>query len=472
VAAPVFGASGTLITGTAGTASFPVPASVAAGDFIVVVFFLDGANTVTAYPSGFAEAENSPVTLPAGGGTHSLHVVWKWATGADTGTYDFTFASSGYREGAAHRYTGAAGSGTPFDSPTGSASDTANATTTPPVSTTTLGADRLLLFAGTDWAGGSWTPPTGYAERMDSGVGLVTLDDLAQAAAGSSGSVSATSTGSNKRTAWIGGLIPAGAAAATATAQPLVVTAAGIAARPTVIVLRTPPAPVSAPRPLVVTAPQPATGQTAILSRGSLVDAPVLTTASPYVAARPAPPSTAVQPTVLRSSLADVVVVASATGSPYVVAAPARPAAVSPPVLLRTAPADQPSPRPTVVTAPTAVPASTPLVLRSTLVDPPVLTTASPTVVTTPSPLPAAAVIVSRAPQAAAAVVPAATPSPQVVTATPAVRLATPILLRGVGAPGAAIFSAPRPRIRTTAGGRRLRTTAGDNTLRTTTRGG
>lgn len=210
MAAPAFGSSGALLTGSGSSASFAAPAGVAAGDAIVIVFFLDSSATVTVYPSGFAEAENSPVSLPAGGGQHSLHIVGKWASGSDAGTYDFAFSAGAYREGAAHRFTGGAGSGALFDSPTGFAVAATSGTVTPPVGTSTLGADRLLLFAGTDWSGGSWTPPAGFTERMDGGVGLVTLDELAQAVSGSSGSVSATSTGNDKRAAWIGGLRPSG----------------------------------------------------------------------------------------------------------------------------------------------------------------------------------------------------------------------------------------------------------------------
>lgn len=399
MAAPAYGTSGTLLTGTASTASFAVPASVASLDIIVVVFFLDGSNTVTAYPSGFAEAENSPVTLPAGGGQHSLHVVWKRATGADSGTYDFTFASSTYREGAAHRYTGAVTSGTPFDSPTGSASDTANATTTPPVSTTTLGADRLLLFAGTDWAGGSWTPPTGYAERMDSGVGLVTLDDLAQATAGSSGNISATSTGSNKRAAWIGGLIPAGAAA-TSGVQPLVVTAAGPVPRPTVILQQAPTLPAGAPQPLVVTAARPPAGPLAILTRGTLVDPPVLTTPSPTVVTAPVPVRPG-QVLLLQNPQPAVAPVSGPTTAPVVITAPVgASAALAIAIRSPAATVAAATPVPYVITQPAPTPATPrPILARGSLVD--FYAGTKPLVVGGPGALPAGFVAFVRSPQPA-----------------------------------------------------------------------
>lgn len=221
MSAPAFGTSGAWSGGTAATRSFAVPASVASGDIIVIPMFIDGSTvTISAMPSGFAHAENSPRTVNAGGaGNHSVNVVWKRATGADTGTYDFTFSASAYTEGQAHRYTGCVDSGNPWDSPTNAADGgSTNSTTTPAVSVTTLGPDRMLFFAGTNWSGGAWTPPTGFAERTDNASDL-TADDLVQTSAGSSGSVSATCAASDKVGAWLGALIGT-TSAADATIPP------------------------------------------------------------------------------------------------------------------------------------------------------------------------------------------------------------------------------------------------------------
>lgn len=208
MAAPAFAVSGTFLSGDTGTAvNVAVPSGVVNGSVIGVAMFLDSSATVTALPSGFAHAEGSPVQLPAGGGQHSFVLVWKRATGADSGTYDFTISSAVYREAQAHRYTDVVASGTPFDSPTSSATDTANGTVTPAVSIDTAGSDRLLIHGGTNWSGGTWTAPSGFTKRMDAGFGVVTLSDKAQAAQGSSGSVTATCTGSDKRSAWLGALI-------------------------------------------------------------------------------------------------------------------------------------------------------------------------------------------------------------------------------------------------------------------------
>jgi len=207
--APAYGTSGTYRAATGSTGSFAVPASVAAGDIIIVVFYLDVAGTtVTGMPTGFAHVDGSPVTAVAPF-NHSLIIAGKRATGADAGTYDFTFSSSQYHEGQAHRFTGALASGTFVDTPSGTATDSASSGTTPAVSMTTAGADRLVLHCATCWAGGTWTAPSGYTKRQQGGAGLATLADLAQAVAGSTGSVTATISNADKRAAWIGALIPA-----------------------------------------------------------------------------------------------------------------------------------------------------------------------------------------------------------------------------------------------------------------------
>lgn len=206
MAAPAWASTGTYFENSSSAPAFAVPSGVASGDVIVIPMYLDGTTTITAMASGFAHATGSPSGLSVGGGSHSVNVVWKRATGADSGTYTFTLSGSTFVCGSALRFTSAVASGDPWDV-TNAAQDAANSTVTPAVSVTTTGPDRLLVFAGSCWAGGTWTAPGGFAERVDSGFGLITADDKAQAAAGSSGSVSATCTGSDKRCAWLGALI-------------------------------------------------------------------------------------------------------------------------------------------------------------------------------------------------------------------------------------------------------------------------
>ena len=213
--APAYASSGTYRATTGSTGSFAVPSGVVADDIVIVVFYLDvQATTVTAMPSGFAHLDGSPVTSAAPF-NHSLIIAGKRATGADAGTYDFTFSGSQYHEGQAHRFTGVTTSGAFVDTPSGTATSSASSNTTPAVSMTTLGADRLVLHCATCWAGGTWTAPAGYTKRQQGGAGLSTLADVSQAAAGSTGSITATISNADKRAAWIGALIPVPSALTT-----------------------------------------------------------------------------------------------------------------------------------------------------------------------------------------------------------------------------------------------------------------
>lgn len=220
MAPPAFGAAGTYLTGASGTsAAIPVPSGVTADQIILAHLYIESTATVTP-PAGFTEAGASPISA-TGPGAHTLRVFWKRATGADSGTYSFTWTGSAYREGSAQRYTGCITSGSPFDTGAGapnSAQRSSDATTTPAVSLTTQGVDRLLVWAGTNFTGGTWTPPTqggGYTERVDAGADL-SVATVAQASAGSTGSVVGTCSTSGYEVAWLGALLPdTGGATAT-----------------------------------------------------------------------------------------------------------------------------------------------------------------------------------------------------------------------------------------------------------------
>jgi len=213
VSAPAFGTIGTLLGSTTSTPAFAVPASVASGDIIVVAFFADvSTTTISAFPSGFAAAENSPRTINAGGaGNCALHVAWKRATGADSGTYGFTLSASVFVYGNAVRYTGCVASGNPWDSPTSAADGgSTGSTTTPDVNVTTADVDRILFFAGVNVAGdgGTWTAPSGFSQRQGgASTTNCEISDKVQAAQGASGNTHATNTLSGTVGAWMGALI-------------------------------------------------------------------------------------------------------------------------------------------------------------------------------------------------------------------------------------------------------------------------
>jgi hypothetical protein len=210
VALPAFESAGAYSAITSAGASLAVPSGTAAGKVAVVVMYLDGAALTVTPPTGFAPAPGSPVVLSGSSGLHSLHIWWKRLTAADAGTYDFTWTGSRYREAQVLLYSGVVAAGDAFESPAGTAFEAVSSTTTPPVSVTTTGPDRRLLWAGTNWSGGTWTAPAspaGFVKRVQGGAGLVTLADASWASAGATGDVVGTSTNSDKRTAWMAALI-------------------------------------------------------------------------------------------------------------------------------------------------------------------------------------------------------------------------------------------------------------------------
>jgi len=203
-------------TGSSSTPAFAAPAGVGSTSIIAITFFIDGATTISALPSGFLHARGSPIYNNVN--SHSLNVLW--ARNPVGGTYTPTLSGNAYSEGCAFRYEGCVTSGDPWDTNTGTgaaaAADPLAGTVTPSVSITTQAANEMGIHVVTDWSGGSWYATSGgfTKEHPTAGmVGLVSMFDKLFGAAGGSGSVTATCTGNDKRTAWLGALIPAGAAA-------------------------------------------------------------------------------------------------------------------------------------------------------------------------------------------------------------------------------------------------------------------
>lgn len=208
MAAPSVGSVGTHRSGTAAFFDCPVPSGVVAGSLVVVYVFVDGATTITTMPTGFQQAPDSPADIGGGSGNHRMYVMWKRATGADSGNYNFDMSGSNYRAGNCVRYVDVVASGDPWDD-TFSAASTTSSTTTIPAEITTTGADRLLCWAATNWSSGDWTPPTGFTKRFGTEDDkVITAADKSQAAAGATGSLTGSSTANDKRTVWLGALKP------------------------------------------------------------------------------------------------------------------------------------------------------------------------------------------------------------------------------------------------------------------------
>lgn len=215
MAAPSFVSAGTFLVGaSAATAAVAVPAGAGTGHIVLVHLYREATTTVTA-PGGFTQVTNSPIATTAN--IHQQSVWWKRLTGGDAGTYSFSWTGSTYREAVATLYSGCVDTGDPTEiNNFVQISDTAD-TVSPPVSGTTTGADRMLVWCSTHFAGTSTVSagtPTGYTARAGAYVALAGGATTAvatnpQAAAGATGSVSGTWSTSNRQTASLVALIPA-----------------------------------------------------------------------------------------------------------------------------------------------------------------------------------------------------------------------------------------------------------------------
>lgn len=210
MAAPAFGSAGTYLAGVSGgstSAAFAVPSGVAANDIILVFLYKENTNAVTKPDATWNEIPTAPSTTAP----QQHHAFWRRATAADTGTYgNFTWTGQVWREGVAIRITGAITSGSPIDVSNANSTNS-SVTTTPAVTFTTTGTDRLLVWSATNFNSGTWTAPTvggGYTLRSTNGNDLITAS-VAQATAGSSGSVTGVCSSSAPTTAWLLAVLPA-----------------------------------------------------------------------------------------------------------------------------------------------------------------------------------------------------------------------------------------------------------------------
>lgn len=209
MAIPTYQSTGTYLTGTSTTtAAVPVPAGVVAGSFILLVLYIENAVAITP-PTGFVESPSSPINT-TGIGLHYNHVYYKRATGADAGTYTFTWTGSFYREAVALRCEGVYPVGNPWDT-TVSAARSTDAVLTPAVSMVTQMPEELWVYVGTNFAGGDW--PDTMSLVATSGFGARTTADsdiwvgtIGQAGYGSSGALQAECAASSTATSWMGAL--------------------------------------------------------------------------------------------------------------------------------------------------------------------------------------------------------------------------------------------------------------------------
>jgi hypothetical protein len=245
--APSFAAIGTQQATSTANPSVEPPAGLddeIPGQVVVVTMLVDGTATVTGIPAGFTRCDGFPLAITVGGGAHRQEKFWGHAADVGAGPWVWTLSGGTYVNRAAELFVDCRPTGNPWDADfAGQETSGVNGTVTPALEIETSSDDCCLVFSATNWSGGAWTPPTGFTERRDSGDRNVTSADKTQASAGLTGSVTATCAGNDKRTAWLGALLPVvdedppveteGTAPATATATAVRSTTRTTTGRPT-----------------------------------------------------------------------------------------------------------------------------------------------------------------------------------------------------------------------------------------------
>jgi hypothetical protein len=214
--APSVGSVGTPTnpSGSGTAVSIPVPASVVSGSVVVVVVNTGSTSSITGFgTTGLAHAAGSPLQSSAGGGNFNVNVLWKRASGADSGTYALTQSAAQFWTGGSARIDNAVASGNPWDaaSGTGTALNTSTSASSLTTSMTTGSADELLFNAAGQFNGGTWTQPTGFTKDFTdtAAPGIIYFSHKAQAAAGATGTLTTTSSGGASQMAdWLGALLP------------------------------------------------------------------------------------------------------------------------------------------------------------------------------------------------------------------------------------------------------------------------
>lgn len=139
----------------------PVPSGVVADDIILVALEMWESTDVTVSPpSGFTLLFNLV------SGSSKLKVFWKRATGADSGSYTFTWVGNQWTMGHAVAMSGAKTSGDPIGSNFNTA--TATSTTIPTTTVTTASfIPGLVSLVSNENAASTTTSPTGFTLRQD-----------------------------------------------------------------------------------------------------------------------------------------------------------------------------------------------------------------------------------------------------------------------------------------------------------------
>lgn len=208
---PSWIAASSHVTNTFGVGSMnvPNPGGVLNNHIVLLHLYMEPAsnNLTNAAALGFAE-----ITPAAVASNHNQRVYWKRSTGSEPANYGLTFsATNAWVAAITSNYAGCITTGSPIDA-TAQATNSGT-TSTPPISLTTNGDQRLLVWSSGDfdgdatWPTGSFSP---YTRRSSGGnLAIATRTFAPGATGGSSGSFSMTSVGTDAKSARLIALIPA-----------------------------------------------------------------------------------------------------------------------------------------------------------------------------------------------------------------------------------------------------------------------
>lgn len=142
--------------------SVPVPAGAAAGDIALVgLSRWEATNPAVTPPAGFAQV------VEVVNASTKLNIYWKRLSGADSGSYTFSWSGSQSANAVAVLISGALAAGDPVGSNYDSVISTG--TSVPDLAVTTVTEPFLAHFVAND-SGGTGTPPTSFTEVQDADV--------------------------------------------------------------------------------------------------------------------------------------------------------------------------------------------------------------------------------------------------------------------------------------------------------------
>lgn len=179
---------------TGATATNTPPAGLANDDILIMLIYKEATGAIT-WPSGFTQL----ASVVAANSSFMLAAAWKRAA-SESGNYSATFASA-YFDSVMAAYSGCITSGDPQDATaTTNAPGSQTSQITGP-SITTVSANTLVISFVGDIIGWVLTKPAAMTSR--STFDDIGLADMAQAAAGASGTLGWTNNGGASQTAAI-----------------------------------------------------------------------------------------------------------------------------------------------------------------------------------------------------------------------------------------------------------------------------